>query len=695
MWLLLAALTAQAQIPPGALTAMRKRDCQEVLRLTQGIGGLAPSVARARCGNNIGLEERLGSGGSLEPYARLLVANNIINSRPERALELLEGIVLPGKAGEEVRLVRGRALINVGRSLEARDDLRSLLDSDFGPEARYWLAWGAELRHETEEALDTYRATWSRHPESHWAFKAEQHILALAANTVDLATVKGRVIAIAYARNLVKAHQAEKALPMYMALQTATGDVSPTWILERAMAAFAARDYPLALELFDVLNPLKAGTHGRAETLYHYALALSRTGEYGAAEKAYARLMVLYPKARRADTASFKLGYLAWDELRLEEAVREFKRHLKKNPASKHADEAKWFLGNSLLRLEEPDAADGWFERVKTEHPQSSLAPPALYWQARIQGMQGNASAETAILESLLEAYPVSGHAWYAAQRLGKRYGGLTVPALPPVPAAFSASHPSAGIADRLVAMGHLDWAADHARTLIPDAKKADEDTKLAVAGLLMRSGAYVEAKALVKGACSSNPRKSRTAALAICFPVPERDVVEGSAVGIPALLPYAVMTAESSLQPGVTSPAGARGLMQLMPKLGEELHGLMLEGTYDPEWLYVPGYNAWLGTTELSRLAKEYSKRGPQPALPTLIAAYNGGAINVDRWISQAGQDIEFDAFADSISYTETRRYVRRVLGFLVAYRITYGDPASIESPDPSPTTEVPPTGG
>ncbi len=692
MWLLLAALTAQAQVPPEALTAMRKGDCQEVLRLTQGIGGLEPSVARSRCGNNIGLEQRLGSGGSLEPYARLLVADKIVTSRPERVLELLDGIVLPGKAGEEVRLLRGRALINMGRSLEARNDLRSLLDTDFGPEARYWLAWGAELRHETEEALDTYRATWSRHPESPWAFKAEQHILALAANTVDLATVKGRMIAIAYARNLVKAHQAEKALPMYNALQTATGDESPSWILERSMAAFAARDYPLALELFDVLEPMKAGTHGGAETLYHYALALSRTGDYEAAEKSYAKLMVLYPKARRADTASFKLGYLAWDENRLEDAVRELKRHLKANPASKHADEAKWFLGNSLLRLGNPDAADGWFERVKTDHPQSSLAAPALYWQARTQGMQGNGSAETAILESLLKKYPVSGHAWFAAHSLGKRYEGLTIPALPPVPSAFSASHPSAGIAERLVSMGHLDWAADHARTLVADAKKADEATKLAVAGLLVRSGAYVEARSLVKGSCSSNPSRTKKAALAVCFPVPERDVVVGSAVGIPELLPYAVMTAESSLQPWVTSPAGARGLMQLMPTLGEELHGLMLEGPYDPEWLYVPGYNAWLGTTELSRLAKDYGERGPQPALPTVIAAYNGGAVNVDRWITEAENDIAFDAFADSISYTETRRYVRRVLGFLMGYRIVYGDP--IESPGPSPTTEAPPTG-
>ncbi len=693
MWLLLAAFSVQAQVPPEALTAMRKGNCQEVLRLTQGIGGLEPSVARARCGNNIGLEQRLGSRSSLEPYARLLVADNIVNTRPERVLELLDGIVLPGKAGEEVRLLRGRALINLDRSLEAREDLRSLLNTDFGPEARYWLAWGAELRNETEEALDTYRATWSRHPESPWAFKAEQHILALAANTADLATVKGRMIAIAYARNLVKAHQAEKALPMYKALQSATGDASPTWILERAMAAFAARDYPLALELFDVLEPMKAGAHGGAETLYHYALALSRTGQYGAAEKAYAKLMDLYPTARRADTASYKLGYLAWDEERLQDAVREFKRHLKTHPASKHADEAKWFLGNSLLRLERPGDADEWFERVKTDHPRSSLAAPALYWQARIQGMEGNASAESDLLESLLSSYPVSGHAWYAAHRLGIRYEGLTLPSLPPVPGAFSAAHPSAGIAERLVAMGHLDWAADHARTLVTDAKKADENTRLAVAGLLVRSGAYVEARSLVKGSCSPNPSRTKKAALAICFPVPERDVVAGSAAGIPELLPYAVMTAESSLQPWVTSPAGARGLMQLMPKLGEELHGLMLEGPYDPEWLYVPGYNAWLGTTELSRLAKDYKKRGPQPALPTVIAAYNGGGINVDRWISEGEEDIEFDAFADSISYTETRRYVRRVLGFLMAYRVVYGDP--IESPGPIPTTEEPPTGG
>ncbi len=34
-----------------------------------------------------------------------------------------------------------------------------------------------------------------------------------------------------------------------------------------------------------------------------------------------------------------------------------------------------------------------------------------------------------------------------------------------------------------------------------------------------------------------------------------------------------------------------------------------------------------------------------------------------------------DFDEFSEDIGYTETRRYVKRVLGFVMAYRWVYGD--------------------
>ena len=126
---------------------------------------------------------------------------------------------------------------------------------------------------------------------------------------------------------------------------------------------------------------------------------------------------------------------------------------------------------------------------------------------------------------------------------------------------------------------------------------------------------------------------------------------------------------------------------MQLMPFLAEELHGsLWPDRPFDPDEMYSATYNATLGTTELIRLAEQFSDLGVEP-LPMVIAGYNGGSDAVGRWIesyqSHSNSSLTnwnqrpiADAWAEFIGYSETRKYVRRVLGFMQTYRLAYGDP-------------------
>ena len=72
------------------------------------------------------------------------------------------------------------------------------------------------------------------------------------------------------------------------------------------------------------------------------------------------------------------------------------------------------------------------------------------------------------------------------------------------------------------------------------------------------------------------------------------------------------------------------------------------------------------------------YRELGYPRPLPMVIAAYNGGQDAVDRWLDEAGAEtpeaLDLDAWAEDIPYGETRRYVRRVLGYLMAYHRMYG---------------------
>lgn len=678
MILLLSSLAAAA-LPTDAQVALRRGDCRTAMPLIQDLDGLDAAVARARCGDPEGLESHLEPNSPLDPFARLLLARASLETDPGKTLALLHGLKMSGEIGLEIRLMRGRALIALERSLEARDDLRALLNTSVRPEALYLLAYGAEQRGDLGPAVDAYRSLWAKEVKSPFSDLAGERLLAMGYPMPDMESPEGQALALERARGLVKAARADAAIPLYDALSEA-GKSGNSWDHEVSMALFKARMYPRSMETMAQLNPTKPGVKGGAETLYHFALGTSRNGDYASAAVSYTALFTQYPGTKRADTGSFKLGYLKFDSGKLAEGIPLFEEHLQRYPSSRHQDEALWFIGWSHYQLGQLDQAQAAFDRLLSATPKSALAPAALYWKARILGQKGNAEGEKAAYTRLVNAYPTSGHAWFAAERLGRRFEGVGEVTIPQVPQSFVDAHPEVAEGLALLEAGQVDWARARLLPYASAAKAGGKDQALAYAHLLIEAGAYRDAQALARPWCPGVTRaKSDPVAATACTPRPEHGVVQqaAEAAGLNPLLPYAIMTAESALKPEVTSWAGARGLMQLMPTLGDELHGELQEGIpYDPDRLYIAGYNAWLGTTELGRLNQRFDQAGINPALPMTIAGYNGGAEAVQRWVDGA-ESMDGDVWAENIGYTETRRYCRRVLGFLMQYRWVYGDPA------------------
>lgn len=131
----------------------------------------------------------------------------------------------------------------------------------------------------------------------------------------------------------------------------------------------------------------------------------------------------------------------------------------------------------------------------------------------------------------------------------------------------------------------------------------------------------------------------------------PRKDTTEFDALihaagrrhGVEFTLVKAVIKAESAFDIRALSPAGARGLMQLMPATAA-MHGVSN--------IYSPRQNINGGVRHLRLLLDRYKGN-----LTLVLAAYNAGSEAVRRYNGIP-------------PYRETRQYVRRVLRYRTSYK-------------------------
>jgi soluble lytic murein transglycosylase len=132
-----------------------------------------------------------------------------------------------------------------------------------------------------------------------------------------------------------------------------------------------------------------------------------------------------------------------------------------------------------------------------------------------------------------------------------------------------------------------------------------------------------------------------------------------------PALV-AAVIYAETKFD-SRTSPAGAEGLMQIMPATAEFLAKRSGAKTFRVSDLSTPQVNIAYGSYLLRYLLDHYHGN-----LVFALAAYNGGETNADRWVAQAHTSGHKLTIA-RIPFPETRAYVQKVLRAERDYRDKY----------------------
>ncbi|MES9942423.1 MAG: transglycosylase SLT domain-containing protein [Candidatus Thiodiazotropha sp. 6PLUC2] len=161
---------------------------------------------------------------------------------------------------------------------------------------------------------------------------------------------------------------------------------------------------------------------------------------------------------------------------------------------------------------------------------------------------------------------------------------------------------------------------------------------------------------------------------LELRFPLAHHKTITGQAQGhgIDRAWVYAILRQESAFISDAKSSAGARGLMQLMPKTAKQVARELKHSPLHLDDLFQPDVNIRLGTGYLNKIYRQLQEN---PVLAT--AAYNAGPSRVKSWLPDQPQAT--DIWIETIPFHETREYLKRVLSYTVIYNYRLGVPSRV----------------
>src|SRR5690349_14144462 len=402
-----------------------------------------------------------------------------------------------------------------------------------------------------------------------------------------------------------------------------------------------------------------------ALAIYRRARILARLGDAGAPQ-ALSGFAQSFPADTAAPTALYVLGDMLADRGEWAAAARWFDELIARYPADLRASLARFRLAAQALRDSLRDRASALFRaEVAAGGPQRTSAR---FWLGKLALLSGDTAAARASWLTLAREDSIGYYGLRARREVNLpplRFASAPVPA-PSAPIAAAL-----GRIDTLLLAG-LDTAAQaEVRTVLGRAPQQDLDALLAWSDGLARRGFGPAAVRLGWQAALKAPNDPRV--LRAIFPWPNRRAVEGEAAefGVDPLLLVAIVRQESVFDAEALSPAGARGLAQLLPGTAA-LTARGLDVTFYPDWITVPDLNLHLGAAHLQELLRRFDGR-----VDVAVAAYNAGVSPAVRWLGRPGAD-DPDQFLESIPYQETRGYVRSVLRNRELYRALYVVPTN-----------------
>lgn len=456
----------------------------------------------------------------------------------------------------------------------------------------------------------------------------------------------------------------------------------------RAMTLFYLKKYVAAAEMFNLPVHHSKSDEMAEKSLYWRTRTLYRAGWKTEALNSLVLLQKSYPQSNYLDRGVQIKGFILEEKGEIEPALAVYGEFPAKFPQSSLRFAMMWHHG--WLHYKErtfQEAIQAW-DQLLASNPPSPWTEKGLYWKGRALQELGKRDEATAVLRHLGQNYPASFYTQMASGRDSYAIGGNNLRVLleeQPLVSLSAPAPPPAGN-DRLrldrgkllIKLGLMSQAVEELEAFDEGGRANPEGLRLEIARLYHEAGEYFRSATIVRRNFPLRPSagaggSSEKMLYLLAYPLGHIPRVNQYAQAYqldPALL-SAVILEESRFNPQALSPAGARGLMQIMPMTGKKIAKTVKVPDYADDLLYDPEMNIRLGSWYLASLMQEFGGREI-----LALASYNAGPHVVREWVAQKGSNFREDDFVENIPYLETRNYVIRVITSARMYRSLYQSP-------------------
>ncbi len=439
------------------------------------------------------------------------------------------------------------------------------------------------------------------------------------------------------------------------------------------------------------------------EALYWLGRSYNKLGERDKGVLTFRKILDSYSGSEWADDALFLTGNIYREADDLKKALTFYRRLAAEYPGSRFADSAIWWEAWAFYSAGEYRKAEQTLQEIVLRYPRSFLVNQARYWQGRISEKTGSVAKAAGYYRQVQKRAPYTYYGYRAAERLaGLRASDAAMKTSESVlaPAECEDGPCADDAAGSDTDDGPPVWTDEALKTLSAEPsftrslellyldmkKEAAAELSLLSARLPRKRGAllglsktffelgdYYRSLMLVltnyerylDGKAGDTPRDFWL----LAYPQGYWDSIVSYSrkYGQDPYFIAAIIRAESQFHAEALSPAGARGVMQVMPATGAWVAQMIRVQGFDPGKLFDSDTAINIGTWYIGHLMKRFKG----DALFT-AAAYNAGPDAVSAWLAK-NRGTERDEFVEAIPFSETRGYVKKVMRNYAEYRRIY----------------------